>query len=148
MPGRDPSGRFLPRNPPQRSAERQHLDALIERRDQLLAHAARLSDARERVNLRELEASRAQAAAALRKAEEQAPQQRAQRGVADRPARRDVVAAPSRSPPSCRRSASQTEHAELQPDLFQLVVEHDPRGARFVICRLLLREPGGGIGNG
>ena len=74
MPGRDPSGRFLPRNPPQRSAERQHLDALIERRDQLLAHAARLSDARERVNLRELEASRAQAAAALRKAEEQAPQ--------------------------------------------------------------------------
>ena len=86
--------------------------------------------------------------AALRKAEEQAPQQRAQRGVADRPARRDVVAAPSRSPPSCRRSASQTEHAELQPDLFQLVVEQDPRGSRFVICRLLLREPGGGIGNG
>ena len=75
MPGRDPSGRFLPRNPPQRSAERQHLDALIERRDQLLAHAARLSDARERLNLRELKASRAQAAAALRNAEEQAPQQ-------------------------------------------------------------------------
>ena len=44
--------------------------------------------------------------------------------------------------------ASQTEHAELQPDLFQLVVEQGPRGARFVICRLLLREPGGGIGNG
>jgi len=75
MPGRDPSGRFLPRNPPQRSAERQHLRRADRApRYQLLAHAARLSDARERVNLRELEASRAQAAAALRKAEEQAPQ--------------------------------------------------------------------------
>ena len=76
MPGRDPSGRFLPRNPPQRSAERQHLRRADRApRYQLLAHAARLSDARERLNLRELKASRAQAAAALRNAEEQAPQQ-------------------------------------------------------------------------
>jgi chromosome segregation ATPase len=58
----------------ERSPEREHLRATIERRDRAREQHRKLVEARTRLDLRELRSARAEAAAAVRRAEEEQPQ--------------------------------------------------------------------------